>query len=282
MYRNLKLQRKREKYVSFYLFSDIFLQNMCLIVFAVNVLPGYPFLLAGNRDEFYQRTAKPARRWNTDPVLIAGQDLEAGGTWMGISETGRFAALTNYRAIHEIKENAPSRGNIVKDFLLTDKPVREWLERLLKQSGKYNGFNLLAGSFSELFYLTNKMDTIQKLEPGFYSISNAFLNTPWPKTEKALHHFRSILEKKGVDEEAIFELLIDQEKFPIEQLPETGLTEELEKAVSSVFIQTENYGTRCSTIVSMDSHSNISFAERTYTPGTTQVEFETRFSFSLK
>lgn len=254
---------------------------MCLIVFAYKVHPETPFLLAGNRDEFYQRPAKPAHKWKTEPEIIAGKDLAAGGTWMGISESGRFAALTNYRAIHEIKENAPSRGDIVKDFLLSDKPIEHCLAQILNHSGNYNGFNLIAGTLSDMYFLTNKKDSIQKLEPGFYSISNAFLDTPWPKTEKAQRHFQSILEKKGVDEEAIYELLIDQEQFPIEQLPKTGLTEKMEKAVSPIFIRTENYGTRCSTIVSMDSHSNISFAERTYTPGTTKVEYETRFSISL-
>ena len=251
---------------------------MCLIVFAVNVLPGYPFLLAGNRDEFYHRTAKPAHRWDTDPVIIAGKDLVAGGTWMGISESGRFAALTNYRAMNKIKENAPSRGDIVKNFLLSEDPIQTYLKRLVDDAGKYNGFNLLAGDFSELYYLTGKQEIIRKLKPGFYSISNAYLNTPWPKTEKALHRFRSICEGREVNKEAIFDLLLDREQFPIEQLPKTGLTEEMEKAVSPIFIQTENYGTRCSTIVSMNSHSKVSLVERTYTPGTTEIKKEARFT----
>ncbi|TVP97783.1 MAG: NRDE family protein [Balneolaceae bacterium] len=251
---------------------------MCLIVFAYNVLPGHPFILAGNRDEFYIRPTKPAHRWKTDPILIAGKDLIAGGTWMGISETGRFAALTNYRAINEIKENAPSRGAIVKDFLLSEKPVERFLENLLRDAGKYNGFNLLAGTLSDLYYLTNKREEIVKLKPGYYSISNAYLETSWPKTDKALTRFKSVLEQDGLNETDLFELLLDREQYPPELLPKTGLPEELEKAVSSIFIQTENYGTRCSTIVSTDSHSKISLVERIYTPGTTKIENEARFS----
>jgi len=251
---------------------------MCLIVFAYNVLPGHPFILAGNRDEFYIRPTKPAHRWKTDPVLIAGKDLKAGGTWMGISETGRFAALTNYRAINEIKENVPSRGDIVKNLLLSEKPVKGFLENLLHDAGKYNGFNLLAGTLSDLYYLTNKRKEIVKMKPGYYSISNAYLETSWPKTERALTRFKSVLEEDGVNEDALFDLLLDRKQYPLEMLPKTGLPEELEKAVSSIFIQTENYGTRCSTIVSMDNHSKISLVERTYTPGTTEIENEARFT----
>jgi uncharacterized protein with NRDE domain len=251
---------------------------MCLIVFAYNILPDQPFILAGNRDEFYNRPTKIAHKWKTDPVLIAGQDLKAGGTWMGISETGRFAALTNYRAINEIKENTPSRGDIVKNFLLSEKPVKNFLENLLRDAGKYNGFNLLAGTLFELYYLTNKRKEIVKLKPGYYSISNAYLETSWPKTDKAMSSFKSVLEQDGLNDAALFEMLLDSEQYPLEKLPKTGLPEELEKAVSSIFIQTENYGTRCSTIISMDSHSKISLVERTYTPGTTKIENEVRFS----
>lgn len=254
---------------------------MCLIVFAYKVLPGHPLVLAGNRDEFYNRPAEPAHMWDTSPGIIAGKDLKAGGTWLGISMTGRFAALTNYRKIDEIKENAPSRGNIIKDFLVSDETPQHYLHSLQETAGNYNGFNLIAGTAETLWYINNKTKKAEEVKPGFHAISNAFLDTPWPKTEDALRAFKKTILTIGVEEEPVFSILMADKTYPENKLPETGLTRELEKAVSAIFIKTEGYGTRCSTMVTISNDGRYTLTERTFKPGTQEVEGDVSHSFTL-
>ena len=254
---------------------------MCLIVFAYQT-ENYPFLLAGNRDEFYSRPTRKAQYWDHYPDLLAGKDLKAGGTWMGVTKNGKFAALTNYRDIKFIKENAPSRGHIVKDFLISDAAPEDYLSSLNQDAEKYNGFNLIAGTIEELFYLNNQQNEVKKLEPGFYSISNAFLNTDWPKTKSALHQFKETVQPGNFNENNLFDILVDSKTFPQELLPSTGLSEDMEKAVSSIFIQTPDYGTRCSTIVHAKKNGKLSFSERTYKPGSKKVKDTVKFTLNWK
>jgi len=254
---------------------------MCLIVFAYKT-EKYPLLIAGNRDEFYNRPTRKAQYWESHPKLLAGKDLKAGGTWMGVTRDGKFAALTNYRDISAIKENAPSRGDIVKNFLISDVASEDFLSSLNKKAEKYNGFNLIAGNFDELFYMNNQQNGFRKLEPGFYSISNAFLETEWPKTKNALTQFKKKTESKDFSKEDLFELLTNTKTYPAEQLPSTGLSQEMEKAVSSIFIKTPDYGTRCSTIVHAKQNGNLSFSERTYQAGSKQEKETVQYSFKWK
>lgn len=254
---------------------------MCLIVFAYRVIPGTTLLLAGNRDEFYNRPARPVHKWNTSPEIIAGKDLKEGGTWLGIAENGRFATLTNYRDINNIKENAPSRGELVTNLLKSPAEPNRFMASLKNDANMYNGFNLLSFDGHNMWYMNNQESKLRQLSPGFYSISNAFLNSSWPKTEDALNRFTSIIDNHGIDYERIFDSLLNSETYPREQLPETGLTDEMEEAVSSVFIQTENYGTRCSTIVEIGDDNRYSLAERTYEPGSKNVTTEKKLSIRL-
>lgn len=254
---------------------------MCLIVFSYKQYNEYPFVLAANRDESYTRPTETAHVWKTSPKIFAGKDLKAGGTWLGISENGRFAALTNHRQMDDIKEDTISRGIIVKDFLLSEGNPREYLVELQRNGHKFNGFNLIAGTFEELFYMSNKKEGIFKVQPGNHALSNAFLNTPWPKTERSSQALEKVLNKGEPDEEKLFSLLLNDQRYSIEKLPDTGLPKEIEKAVSSVFIETENYGTRSSTLVIVDQNNRIKFIEKTYVPGSKKIDHTVRTTFEL-
>lgn len=246
---------------------------MCLIVFSWKTHPDYPLILAGNRDEFYDRPAKPVHRWEDKPQIVAGRDLKAGGTWLGISSNGRFAAVTNVRDmdLRSPQKNPPSRGELIPDFLTTQLSPRQFLEDLRTVAGEYNGFNLICGTPDVMYHISNQENKIHLLEPGIHAISNATLDTPWPKTEKARRLFTGLTKTKTPDEEALFSLLTDTERFPDDQLPDTGLSPVMERAVSSIFIQTENYGTRCSSLLFVEPKS-YTLTERSWKPGTTKAE----------
>lgn len=255
---------------------------MCLTVFAFQADPKYPLIFASNRDEFYDRPAKPATFWYDHPTLLAGRDLKAGGTWLGITSDHRFAAITNYRDMENNKENAPSRGDIVAEYLTSGKKAPDFLKKLQATADQYNGFNLLAGTITELWYYSNQIDTITKVKPGIHTLSNAFLDTPWPKTEKAEACFTQILKhrRENLDEE-VFRLLKDREIFPDYRLPSTGLSPEMERLVSSIFITSERYGTRCSTVIKADPgpEGKTTFIEKTYKKGTEQVNGTVMYQF---
>lgn len=255
---------------------------MCLIVFSYKQYSDYPFVLAANRDESYSRPTEAAHIWKTSPKILAGKDLKEGGTWLGVSENGRFAALTNHRQMSDIKEDTTSRGIIVKDFLLSEGNPREYLAELQRNGHKFNGFNLIAGTFDDLFYMSNKKEGIFKVQQGNHTLSNAFLNTPWPKTEQSLNAFETVLKtKEAPDEGEFFNMLLNDKRYPIEMLPDTGLPDEAEKAVSSVFIETEDYGTRSSTLVMVDNNRKVHFLERTYVAGSKELDQTVRKSFKL-
>ncbi len=253
---------------------------MCLIVFAIQAHPDYPFILAGNRDEFYDRPAESAAFWNTQPKILAGKDAKAGGTWLGVSEKGRIAALTNFRDINSIKENAPSRGDIVKGILTTTASVPQFFEQLMHNAHNYNGFNLLAGTPDEFYYYSSVKNSYRKLLPGVYSISNAHLESNWPKSDWAEEEFTKILNTDARTNELFFDMLKNSKTYPIGILPKTGLPENMEVAVSAVFIKTENYGTRCSTLIKRNSCGTTYFEERTYNPADSSVSNQAIHTFS--
>lgn len=255
---------------------------MCLIVFAYKCHPEYPFILAGNRDEFYQRPAIDLHLWDTEPLIVAGKDKKAGGTWLGVNETGQFAAITNYRDLQNIKENTPSRGEIIPNFLLSNEDPYQSLKKVEKRADLYNGFNLIAGSIDELYYQSNHGHPLQSVEPGIHVISNAALNTPWPKALWAKSHFKTLLNSGSLDNESVFDMLKNSDRYPPDQLPDTGLSKEMEIAVSSVFILTDNYGTRSSALVTVDRSHLLNFSERVYQPGTKITENNQQISLQLK
>ena len=254
---------------------------MCLIVFAYKAHPKYKFIFAANRDEFYDRPTKQADYWKDHPELLAGKDLQGGGTWMGITKQGRFAAVTNYRDLKNIKEDAPSRGILTLDFLINGISAEQYYENIKPSLQDYNGFNLLLGSIDELFYFSTHTNGIKKLEPGIYGLSNAVLNTDWPKVKKSKVGLSILLKHDEVHPWELLSILNDTLKAKEEDLPDTGVGMEWEKVLSSIFIQSPKYGTRCSTAVIVDKENNFRFAEKTFFGN--QGSFSNKdFSFKIK
>ena len=237
---------------------------MCLIFISLNQHPSYKLIVAGNRDEFYNRPTQPAAYWPDCDKVLAGRDLEGGGTWLGVTTSGRISMLTNYRDPGNIDPAAPTRGRLVADYLEGTTPADNYLHGLNGNGIRYNGFNLLAGTADELFYYSNYQGAVQRLDTGFYGISNKFLETPWPKVVKGKQKIGPAFSRASIDPEEIFALLYDDVTAPADQLPDTGLPPEREMALSSMFIKTGNYGSRCSTVIAVDRDDNWLFSERTY------------------
>lgn len=249
---------------------------MCTLLFSWQNTPGYKLVLIANRDEFYRRETKTAHWWEDEPGILAGRDLKAGGTWMGIHKNGRIAAVTNFRKLPLEAKPDTSRGDLVRNFLNSGVSPHEYLEFLRENGQDYEGFNLVFGTTSELYYFSNR-DRGFELSPGIYGLSNHLLDTPWPKVENGKQRFREILENRGTDRESLFELLKNKKPAPDDRLPQTGLSPEMERLVSSIFIESPEYGTRLSTVVTIDNDNHVEFHERSFVPKDAQS-----FSFPLE
>jgi uncharacterized protein with NRDE domain len=237
---------------------------MCLIAFAWRAHPRYRLIVAANRDEYFGRPAAPAAFWDDHPNVLAGRDLEAGGTWLGIALNGRFAALTNYRNPAERKSGAPSRGALVADFLTGATTPEEYVRLVEKRAADYNGFSLLAGDAGALFFFSNRGGRARRVASGVHGLSNHFLDTPWPKVEKAKARFAGLLDGP-FDSEAAFGLLDDTERAAGSELPSTGVSLELEERLSAIrILAVGGYGTRCSTVLCLGEGGRIEFHERSY------------------
>ncbi len=239
---------------------------MCLIVFAWQVVPGMPLIAAGNRDEFFDRPATPADWWDDHPQICAGRDLRGGGTWMGITRDGRFAAVTNVRAPSEKRDDAPSRGALVADYLSGRCGPQAYIEELSAHASRFNGFNLLVGDRDTLLWYSNKAEDDDErngkpLSPGVYGISNGLLDTPWPKVVRTKAQFASLL-CQGAPADAYFEMLSDTTRASDCRLPKTGVSLEWERLLSAVCIQTPEYGTRASTVVQLPGSGEPVLHER--------------------
>lgn len=238
---------------------------MCILFIAVHQHSQYPLIIAANRDEFYQRPTEPSYIWDTQPSIIAGLDLEAGGTWMGINELGYISALTNIRAPDQMDPNAISRGFLVRDYLLDMPTSEQFLTALGTNKDQYNGYNLLFGHWQNLQVYNNFEDSCSPLEDGFYGLSNASLNSPWPKVNKGVDALKAYcLEDTILNNERLFELLRDQHQAEDHLLPKTGVPLEWEKQLSSIFINMPSYGTRSSTILTIDIHHTARWQERSF------------------
>jgi uncharacterized protein with NRDE domain len=252
---------------------------MCLILFAYQSHPHYPLLVAANRDEFYARPTAPMAYWEDIPELLAGRDLQAGGTWLGITRSGRFAAITNYRDPRSVLPNAPSRGHLVSDFLKSRESGRVYLERLLPRGSDYNGFNLLLGDGKELLYYSNQNGALQTLQPGIYGLSNHLLNTPWPKVERGRRKLAALLEKGDLPStEDLLALLQDRTRAADEALPNTGVSLAQERIYSPLFIESPDYGTRSSTILRVDQQGKVTVTEKTWDDGSLR-EFQLQWLY---
>ena len=252
---------------------------MCLLLMALNTHATYPLILLANRDEYYERPTASARFWDEAPFVLAGKDLRAGGTWLGITRKGRIAAVTNYRDPASIKQGAPSRGRLVSDFLLGQRGAEEYIEKLDREAVKYNGFNLIIGERGKYYWYSNRDDGVQLLSAGIYGLSNHLLDTPWPKVAKskaALVHLLS--EQKEPSLEKLFLILTDRTTAGDEYLPHTGIGLEWERILSPIFIKSPTYGTRSSTVMLIDADNHVTFVEKTFNadldhPTTARYEF---------
>ncbi|MEH7107889.1 NRDE family protein [Bacillus sp. JJ1764] len=240
---------------------------MCLILFAYKVHPIYKLLVAANRDEFLQRPTLSAHYWEDHPEILAGRDLEKLGTWMGVTRYGRMAALTNYRNPNESLKGKRSRGELVANSLHYAGQLDDYLEKVKKEGHFYPGYNLLVGDVNELYYYSNVGLTLEKLEPGIYGVSNHLLNTEWPKVKKGKEGLLKILSENPDNlVERLLGLLEDSDPVPDELLPKTGVTLEWERVLSPLFIKSENYGTRSSTVLLM-SDQEVQYVERVFVEG---------------
>ncbi|MDR3559870.1 MAG: NRDE family protein [Negativicutes bacterium] len=245
---------------------------MCLIVLAYRQHPRYRLIVAANRDEFYRRPTAQAAFWSDQPEVLAGRDLEQGGTWLGTTKDGRFAALTNYRDPAAVLASARSRGELVSDFLRSRMSPAEYLSQVDQTDRCYNGFNLLVGDTSALLYYSNRTGGIEELGSGIYGLSNHLLDTPWPKVTKAKAALAESVRRDEVASEELFAILGDRTQPPDAVLPDTGVGMEWERMLAPAFIASPEYGTRSSTMVLVAYDGSMQFIERTM-PGNREVAF---------
>jgi len=242
---------------------------MCLIIFAWRQHADFALALCANRDEFYDRPTQAAQRWHDHPQVFAGRDLKAGGTWMGVADSGRFGAITNVRDPAQNDPAATSRGELVARFLTSPHTALDYCRQLSPQSDRFNGFNLLLCDGHELVYFNNISRQAELLEPGIYALSNAFLNTAWPKTQSARQRLHEWLHGPG-EVATLAALLNDSEPASDDELPDTGVPRELEKALSSQFIRLDHYGTRSSTGFLIHASGDAEMHEISYAEGQAQ------------
>jgi uncharacterized protein with NRDE domain len=236
---------------------------MCLILFAYKVVPGIPLIVAANRDEWFHRPTSPAAFWPDQPHILAGRDLKAGGTWLGISTTGRFAALTNFRNPTDRRPDAPSRGALASDFLGGEDSAFDFVNTLARRADPYNGFCMLAGDTQGLYFFSNRGDGVTAIEPGIHGLSNHLLDTPWPKVFKGKAALGTLLERPHVINDYL-DMMDDS--VPVAERIELPSTEnqDWESSLSSMRIMKGDYGTRCSTALRLQSDGRAEFSERTY------------------
>lgn len=263
---------------------------MCLMVFAWRSHPEYPLVLAANRDEFYMRRTRPASWWGHAVSVLAGHDEEAGGTWLGITRRGRFAALTNVRAPNERNPHAPSRGTLVLSALQAPETPATWLESNAPRMIAYNGFNLLVGDIGpvdhaadepRMDYFSNRNGaTARALSPGVYGLSNGYLDTPWPKVTRAVGSFACSIASR-VDIELLVRLLENRELARDIELPSTGVPYEWERALSAIQIRANGYGTRSSTVLTVRNDGLTTFFERSYDTSDPERFSDRHFEFMI-
>jgi uncharacterized protein with NRDE domain len=254
---------------------------MCLLVLAWMTHPRYRLVVAANRDEFHDRAAEPLAWWGDRAPILAGRDMAAGGTWMGVSRSGRFGAVTNFRERdHAPAMGAPSRGTLVPRFLAGDAEPADFAERLRGSAAEFAGFNLIAAGSRSLLYFSNRTATVpRELKPGIYGLSNHELDTPWPKLTRVRERMAAEIDRGGEAQvAALFDLLADREPADGSVLHDTGLPPDLERAISAPFVLHPRYGTRCSTVLLAGHDGRVVAAERRFDAagrisGATRLEF---------
>jgi len=237
---------------------------MCLILLAVDSHPDYELILAGNRDEYYHRPTAPSGFWPGTTGLLAGRDLSGGGTWFGVTRTGRWATVSNVRDQIPPPPSARSRGLLVTDFLAGNDRPADFLEKTAEQKSSYAGFNLLVGEGTEAGYYSNREDFNRALKPGLYAVSNHLLDTPWPKVTSTKEGFRRVLSRPRFSPEDLFRIMADTEPATDDRLPDTGIGRERERLLSPPFVLAPVYGTRSTTLFLLDRGGRAAWFERRF------------------
>ncbi|TYO98143.1 uncharacterized protein with NRDE domain [Geothermobacter ehrlichii] len=256
---------------------------MCLILFAIRPDDRYRLVLAANRDEFYERPSAPAAFWPDAPDIWGGRDLQAGGTWFGVTRSGRLALVSNVREPKRLPEPGPSRGLLVRDFLRSETDAAGWLTDVLADSGRRSGFNLIVGEGDHLFYGSNRRQGVVPVRDGLYGLSNAGLDTPWPKVRRGKKGLAGLLRRRLAGEElaaGLFALLGDRTPAADDELPDTGVGLAMERALSPVFICAGQYGTRSSTVLLLEATGRLLVVERRFGPDG-RITGESRESFRI-
>ncbi len=235
---------------------------MCLVAIAIDAHPRYRLVVASNRDEFRARATAAAHWWPSG--MLAGRDEVAGGTWFGVTRWGTWALVTNYREGPRAQHAAPSRGSLVPRVLADPRPLGETVAVVAAELSAFHGCNLVAGGASGGYYASNRADGIHPLGRGLFGLSNALLDTPWPKVTRVKSELRRWLEQPDPAPDTLFELLADRERPPDEHLPDTGIGLDRERLLSSPFIAAPDYGTHCSTVLTIDREGRTRFVERRF------------------
>lgn len=241
---------------------------MCLVVLSHRIYPDYPVVLVGHRDEFHSRPTAAMGWWQDRPDVLAGRDLKAGGTWLGVARSGRWAVVTNFRQPGDPPRDAPSRGELVTDFLDSALPVRQAAPRLAARAAAYAGFTLLVSDGVDVACITNRPDThTQVLGSGTYGLSNARLDDPWPKVVQSRQRVAALLAKGPPDPAGLFGALTDRAQADEADLPDTGLGLAVERSLSPAFIVGNDYGTRSATVLTVDREGTMRIMERRFAAG---------------
>lgn len=238
---------------------------MCLLLLALDVVPGRPVLLLGNRDEFHGRASAAAAAWPDLPGVFGGRDLEAGGSWLALHESGRFAAVTNIRLLNA-QRGPRSRGDLVRDFVAGTMSAGEQMQQLVQQIDDYAPFNLVLVDADEAWCLESPARRAQKLEAGVHLVSNGPLDAPWPKMQRLRQCFAETVQAGGGDED-LLDLLTDSQQPEDSTLPDTGMGLERERFLAPIFIRGDAYGTRASTLAWRDQAGQVQLRERRFGPG---------------
>jgi len=260
---------------------------MCLIILAHHTHPRIPLVLTANRDEFFSRPTRPAEFWTEcegNPKILAGKDLTLGGTWLGLTNTGRFAAVTNIRNPDiQTPNSAKSRGLLTLDFLTGERSAESYVDHILESGGNYAGFNLLVGDLTNMIYVTNQSTEPIVLKPGIYGLSNGILDDPWPKVSIGKSALQQLLNRSSDPKpEALLDIMTNRDIAPDSELPQTGVPLALERTLSPSFIldRERDYGTRCTTALTISDSNQVQFCEQNYN-NDTSIQCRRLFSFEL-
>ena len=243
---------------------------MCLIIFAYQSDPRFPLVVAANRDEIFARPTAQAALWTDEEFgqkILSGRDKQAGGTWLGITQSGRFAAVTNIRDPSQTERGARSRGDLTREYLAGNDSPQQYCKRLTERYDQFAGYNLLVGDSNSLFYVNNHEEKVWEIEPGVHGLSNGLLNSSWPKVDNGKTRLQALMQQpEELTTDALLAMMRDRSQAEDADLPDTGISIEIERRLSSAFIlnSAQKYGTLCSTALIVGKLQPTRFTEQNF------------------